>query len=72
MFRSKHVKTFYDSTQSQEFNSEVCSQEFHAAFHIKTPFDKALYLGSFWSDLSAVLDGTQSQQSKSDACAHEF
>ena len=50
--RSKHVRTCFDTTQSQESKSEVCAQEFYVAMHIKTPLDNALYLSSLWSDLS--------------------
>ena len=70
MFQLKQVRTFF---QYQEFKSEFCSKEFYAAMHTRTPFDKALHLGSLLrSDLRTVSDGTQSQQSKSDGCANEF
>ena len=54
MVQSEHVRTFFDSTQSQESKSEVCAKEFCAAMHIKTPLDNALYLSSLWSDLSML------------------
>ena len=38
------MRTFFDSTQSQESKSEVCAKEFSAAMHIKTPLANALYL----------------------------
>ena len=50
--RTEHVRTFFDSTQSQESKSEVCAQEFYVAMHIKTPFDNTLYLSSLSSNLS--------------------
>ena len=50
--RFERVRPFFDSTQSQESKSEVCAQEFHAAMHIKTPFDNAPYLSSLGSNLS--------------------
>ena len=62
----------FDNTQSQGSKSKVCAQEFHLAMHVKTPFDKALYLAFLRSDLRTVSDGTQSPQSKSDARAKEF
>ena len=70
--RSEHERRFFDRTQSHEYKSEYCSQEFYEAMHIKTTFGKALYLGSLYSNLRTVSDGTQSQQSNSDACANEF
>ena len=50
--RPEQVRSFVDSTQSQKSKSEVWTQEFHVAMHIKTPLDNALYLSSLWSDLS--------------------
>ena len=50
--RLEHVRTFFDSTQSQESKSEVCAQEFCAAMHIKTLLENALSLSSLWSDRS--------------------
>ena len=50
--RSEHVRTLFDSTQSQESKSEVCAQEFYAAMHIKTLLENALYLSSLVSDRS--------------------
>ena len=52
MARSENVSTFFDSTQFEESKFEVCTQEFHVAIHIKTPFDNALYLRSLLSDLT--------------------
>ena len=52
MVRSEHVRTFIDSTQSQQFKYQVCAQEFYAAMRIKTYLDNALYLSSLLSDLS--------------------
>ena len=46
------VRTFFDSTQSQESKSEVCAKEFCAAMHIEILLNNALYLSSLWSDLS--------------------
>ena len=50
--RSEHVRTFFDSTQSQESKSEDCIQDFYSAMHIKTLLDNALYLSSLGLDLS--------------------
>ena len=50
--RSEHVRTLFDSTQSQESESEVCARKFYAATRIKTHLDNTLYLSSLWSDLS--------------------
>ena len=50
--RSEHVRTLFDSTQSQESESEVCVRKFYAATRIKTHLDNTLYLSSLWSDLS--------------------
>ena len=52
MVRFQHVRTFFDSTQSEESKYEVCAQEFYAAMRIKTYLDNALYLSSLLSDLS--------------------
>ena len=52
MVRSEHVRTFFDSTQSQQSKYEVCAQEFYAAMRIKTYLNNALYLSSLLSDLS--------------------
>ena len=51
MVRFQHVRTFFDSTQSEESKYEVCAQEFYAAMRIKTYLDNALYLSSLFSDL---------------------
>ena len=48
----EHVRTLFDSTQSQESKSEVCAHEFYAATRIKTHLDNTLYLSSLWSDQS--------------------
>ncbi len=45
------MRTIFDSTQSQESKSEVCSHEFYAAMRIKAHLDNALYL----SQLSICL-----------------
>ena len=50
--RSEHVRTLFDSTQSQESESEVGVHSFYAAMRIKTHLDNTLYLSSLWSDLS--------------------
>ena len=47
------MRTFFDSTQSQDSKSEFCAQEFYVAMHIKTPFDNALYLSSLSSHVIA-------------------
>ena len=47
---SEHVRTLFDSTQSQESISET--HEFYAAMCIKTHLANALYLSSLWSDLT--------------------
>ena len=44
--RFEHVRTLFDSTQSQESKSEVCAHEFYAATRIKTHLDNTLYLSS--------------------------
>ena len=44
MVRSEHVRTLFDSTQSQDSKSEVKTQGFYAAMRIKTHLNKnALY-----------------------------
>ena len=48
----EHVRTFFDSTQSQESKSEVCAKEFCAAMYIKTLLENALYLSLLVSDWS--------------------
>ena len=45
-----------DSTQSQEYKSEVRAHGFYAAMHIKTHLDNTLYLSSRWSDLSCAAE----------------
>ena len=59
MVRSEHVRTFFDSTQSQQSKYEVCAQEFYAAMRIKTYLNNALYLSSLLSDLSMFKDNHQ-------------
>ena len=49
MVQSEHMRTLFDSTQSQESKSEVCAQELYVAMHIKTPFVNTLYLISLLS-----------------------
>ena len=49
---SEHVRTFFDSSQSQKSKSEVCAQEICVAMHIKTLLENALYLSSLVSDWS--------------------
>ena len=44
--------TLLDSTQSQEFKSDVCAHELYTAMHIKTHLDNTLYLSSLLSDQS--------------------
>ena len=54
--RSEHVRTLFDSTQSQKSNSEVGAHEFYAAMRIKTHLDNTLCLSSLWSDLSCAAE----------------
>ena len=49
---SKHVRTFFDRTQSQESKSEVCTHEFYEAIYIKTQLDNIIHPSSQWSDLN--------------------
>ena len=49
--RSEHVRTLFDSIQSQKSKSEVSTQEFYAAIRTKTHLDNEPYLSSLKSDL---------------------
>ena len=46
------MRTFFDSTQSQEYKSEVCAHDFYAAMRIKTQLDNNIQHSS---QLSVVL-----------------
>ena len=61
---SEHVRTCFNGTQSQEFNSEVRIYEFYAAMCIKTHLDSALYLSSVWSENSSDSQITDKTFSK--------
>ena len=56
MVRSEHVRTLFDSTQSQKSNSEVGAHEFYAAMRIKTHLDNTRYLSSLWLVLSCAAE----------------
>ena len=43
MVRSEHVRTLFDSTQSQESKSEVHVHGYYAAMRIKIHLENALY-----------------------------
>ena len=76
MVRTEHVRTLFDSTQSQESKTQVCAHEFYTALRIKTHLDNTLYLSQLpvvRSELVRTLfDSTQSQESKSEDHAGEF
>ena len=68
MVRSEHVRTLFDSTQSQESKSQVCAHEFYAATRIKTHLDNTLYLSPMVrsEQVRTFFYSTQSQEAKSE------
>ena len=53
--KTENVRTFFNSTQSQESKSEVCTQEFHVAMHIDLHIIKFYIKGRFGEGLLDIL-----------------